>query len=109
MITLKIDNSPDKRTDKEILDEINECSSSLGYLNHRTIQEDLCEIDRRLPKHGRWILHDVSCEEQYECSCCHWKFIEENNIGCDLWKYCPECGARMDQKLRFSSLGEDME
>lgn len=38
----------DERNDFEILDEINRESASLNYLSHRTIQEDLCELERRL-------------------------------------------------------------
>ena len=53
--------------------------------------------------HGEWLKtqaplgwHDVDC---VECSACHDSWIANEDYGLDFvdfWKYCPNCGARMD-------------
>ena len=48
--------------------------------------------------HAHWDVFD-ECENAYECSKCHDAFIllegnpEENN-----YQFCPNCGAKMDEK-----------
>lgn len=37
----------DNRSLREILDELNNISHGLGYILHRTVQEDIAEIWRR--------------------------------------------------------------
>ena len=37
----------DSRSLREILDELNNISHGLGYILHRTVQEDIAEIWRR--------------------------------------------------------------
>lgn len=58
-------------------------------------------VDAEPVRHGKWIW--LSCtydrvprEKEYECSECHHKTIVH---GYDIpWeKYCPNCGARMDE------------
>lgn len=53
--------------------------------------------------HGHWLKteeplgwHEVEC---IECSACHENWIADEDYGldfADFWKYCPNCGARMD-------------
>lgn len=51
------------------------------------------EADVATVRHGRWVLRPGTVS-RYECSCCH----------CDgaayfkFFSYCPDCGARMDEK-----------
>ena len=51
-------------------------------------------------KHGEWIdLHDenVLYEQTYKCSVCgEWFVIEAGTPKENGYKYCPNCGARMD-------------
>ena len=51
-------------------------------------------------KHGEWIdLHDenVLYEQTYKCSACgEWFVIEAGTPKENGYKYCPNCGARMD-------------
>ena len=44
---LVISNEEDKRSLKEILDDINEVASTMGYVAHMAIIEDISEIWRR--------------------------------------------------------------
>ena len=54
-------------------------------------------------RHGRWLKteeplgwQEVDC---IECSACHESWIADEDYGldfADFWKYCPNCGARMD-------------
>ena len=62
-----------------------------------------CEIvpaDVAEVKHGEWIdLHDenVLYEQTYKCSACgEWFVIEAGTPKENGYKYCPNCGARMD-------------
>lgn len=41
--------------------------------------------------HGRWIYHDDDYYPWLECAECHWEYS-----GLKRYRYCPECGARMD-------------
>ena len=53
--------------------------------------------------HGQWMKteeplgwQEVDC---IECSACHESWIADEDYGlefADYWKYCPNCGARMD-------------
>ena len=41
--------------------------------------------------HGRWIEHRPNV---YECTACHTWY--SNYGGNEEWRYCPNCGAKMD-------------
>lgn len=56
---------------------------------------DLIEIEE--PKRGKWIPYKwyidkehTSWTDEVKCSICGYKYGEAD------WKYCPECGARME-------------
>lgn len=64
---------------------------------------DLVEV-----KHGEWLQtkeplgwQDLDC---VECSICHESFICDEDFGYEdfkeLWKYCPNCGAKMDRERK---------
>lgn len=66
-------------------------------------KENLVEV-----KHGYWKQtqeplgwQDLDC---VECSICHESFICDEDFGYEdfkeLWKYCPNCGAKMDGERR---------
>jgi DNA-directed RNA polymerase subunit RPC12/RpoP len=51
-------------------------------------------------KHGEWIeFEDNILDTLYQCSVCKEEFVLiEGTPSENLWKYCPNCGARMDGK-----------
>ena len=65
------------------------------------ITTDVVEV-----RHGEWVKtqepmgwKDVDC---IECSSCHESWVMDNDLCLDDykdgWKYCPNCGAKMDGK-----------
>ena len=57
-------------------------------------------------RHGKWLKteepmgwHDVDC---IECSACHGSWVIADDVSfedyVEGWKYCPNCGAKMDGK-----------
>ena len=63
------------------------------------VYSDMCGTINRVPpvtpkqRTGKWELTDD--EQNYRCSCCknHWISASEYF---DVWKYCPNCGAKME-------------
>ena len=63
--------------------------------NFKFMIADAPTVEAEPVKHGRWIWNDAG---YYECSNC--EYIDSNNIIDilnDEYKYCPNCGARMDE------------
>ena len=53
--------------------------------------------------HGDWIIteDDWNGEVIYECSVCREAFVTLDEAPMEnLWKYCPNCGAKMDAERR---------
>ena len=49
-------------------------------------------------KHGRWIEQEADMDTIYECSVCGEPFVTLEGTPADnLWNYCPNCGAKMDE------------
>lgn len=46
-------------------------------------------------KHGEWIW---KTEDKYKCSHCHYATRVDEVMGIPQYKYCPNCGAKMDVK-----------
>lgn len=67
--------------------------------------EDILEIVERQPaadvvevRHGRWIEQEADMDTIYECSVCGEPFVTIDGTPADnLWHYCPNCGAKMDE------------
>lgn len=60
------------------------------------IKDDTKETDR---KHGHWFALDECANEGVYCSVCHKKVYKLNYANQKLKsKYCPNCGAIMDEK-----------
>lgn len=51
-------------------------------------------------KHGEWVMADVIEDEwvRYRCSECNYTTDSYYKEKCDLHRYCPNCGAKMDGK-----------
>ena len=89
----------------EDFDEWCDTTGALGkgtsyYYEARSCIEDVPTADVAEVKHGEWIdLHDenVLYEQTYKCSACgEWFVIEAGTPKENGYKYCPNCGARMD-------------
>ena len=49
-------------------------------------------------RHGRWIEQEADMDTIYECSVCGEPFVTLEGTPADnLWNYCPNCGAKMDE------------
>lgn len=54
-------------------------------------------IDAEPIKHGKWIERDDQMfENVFDCSCCNESFVIEDALQIDGYKYCVNCGAKMD-------------
>ena len=62
-----------------------------------TKEEILKKFFEYKPKTGYWIPipYELDCETDAECSLCYEKFISAMS-----YKYCPNCGARMESEAR---------
>ena len=54
--------------------------------------KDMSAADVQEVKHGRWIGKPIAGYANIRCSACGDVVIESTG----KWKYCPNCGARMD-------------
>ena len=79
--------------------------NSVTYAGMRRIKNDINDNDYELcvscahklrkwfngeeNDNGKWIIHDDEFGLTCECSSCHIETIGD-------WKYCPNCGAKMD-------------
>ena len=58
-------------------------------------------IDAEPVRHGRWSEpYQNDIWDCYECSCCGAKYDRK-------WKYCPECGAKMDLEVHDNKGGTE--
>ena len=74
-----------------------ECANR-GFCNEETgwcdDVKELYAMPTIEPKHGRWI---KLYKGNYKCSVCgDWWGCDQSEIVADM-KYCPNCGARMDE------------
>ena len=69
-------------------DEVPETKKALLAMIDNQETEDVRENVR-----GYWIGKPLAGYGKIRCSACRWVF--ENATG--SWKYCPECGAKMEQ------------
>lgn len=70
------------------------CKTIQVEMNIALIKMDWGEMGKEPVQHGKWIKTDESEEwygDVYVCSVCSYRMIEANE------KYCPNCGARMDE------------
>lgn len=59
-------------------------------------QKKYCEKEKELVEviHAKWIGKPLGGYSTVRCSSCNTSFKENNG----RWKYCPECGSKMDLK-----------
>ena len=74
-----------------------EIQEMFDWNNFTQLIDDAPTIEAEPVRHGQWILPDV-CYEDIECSVCH--AYMPLPISFDYrptYKYCPMCGAKMDE------------
>lgn len=96
----------DADTTKINLDELGETSDqridALKLLMVLCVEQTLSDaptIDAKPVRHGYWkASHDYPF--YYTCSECENCFIDEAWTYNGKWNYCPNCGAKMDEKTK---------
>jgi transcription initiation factor IIE alpha subunit len=53
-------------------------------------------VDAVPVKHGKWLPENRTMDAYWVCSCCG--FPSEAHGAFKIYKYCPNCGARMDEE-----------
>lgn len=53
--------------------------------------------------HGHWICKNVISELQITCNKCRYSYIEADSECEQRYKYCPDCGAKMDEEVKNDS------
>ena len=65
----------------------------IGYAAYSRLHDLINEIFEQ--KHGHWI-RSPGFRPDFQCSVC-----KETYVGnCRMFKFCPECGARMDEEVK---------
>ena len=73
------------------------CTSDNEYLSYRLKKAPTIEATPVV--HGRWIGRPICGNDNCRCSeCGSWHHIHANLRGEVMQKYCPNCGAQMDEK-----------
>ena len=69
------------------------------YFNVKFDIENFPNADVAPVRHGRWIGKPICGNDNCRCSeCGSWHHIHANLRGEIMQKYCPNCGAKMDEK-----------
>lgn len=53
-------------------------------------------VDAVPVRHGKWLPENRAMDAYWVCSCCG--FPSEAHGAFKIYKYCPNCGARMDEE-----------
>ena len=79
---------------KEMLENAQSISDGeyCGYCTEDINVDDIPSADVREVVHARWHGKPIAGYSTVICTNCHAVYVE--NQG--KWKYCPECGAKMD-------------
>ena len=74
------------------------CTSDNEYLSERLKKAPTIEATPVV--HGRWIGKPICGNDNCRCSeCGSWHHIHANLRGEVMQKYCPNCGAKMDEPV----------
>ena len=74
------------------------CTSDNEYLSYRLKKAPT--IEAKPVVHGRWIGKTICGNDNCRCSeCGSWHHIHANLRGEVMQKYCPNCGAKMDETV----------
>lgn len=82
------------------LDDSGEFRPAGAVIFCRGIVNKMPTIDAEPVRHGRWTKSedDWNCMTTITCSECHeeWCFETEEDVSLLNYRYCPNCGAKMD-------------
>lgn len=101
----KIQYEGEELTIKELVGKLEYLKGSQEYLKWVVVEreKEIALLKRQLAeaqaaKHGRWIYDERTTNTllKLTCSKCGWWTINQPVNG--LYNYCPECGAKMDDK-----------
>ena len=85
--------------DDDFIITVDEARKIIG-IDGETIEALQAEVERlqaRLPKRGEWEREmDVNDEPFYQCSVCGECFDFNRDSTHEVFKYCPDCGAKME-------------
>lgn len=90
--------------DKDMLIEIlgvmqGLCDTKAALIQNSKIWQqvkDLPTVDAVPVRHGKWLPENRTMDAYWVCSCCG--FPSEAHGAFKIYKYCPNCGARMDEE-----------
>lgn len=79
------------------------------YAKLLSVVNDAPTVDAEPVRHGRWIEGNNFHWYYNSCSCCGYtRTTDIKSNGWNQWKYCPMCGAKMDES-KEQSKGETKE
>ena len=83
---------------EDLIFEIDKTPTTIGFLSVDYIKEMIDGLPSKVVppvKHGRWIV----IQDHGDCICnvCAAFYKDNGQTIPDNWKYCPNCGARMDE------------
>ena len=73
---------------------------AVGWNEAVAMIENAPTVDAEPVQHGKWIAVEVEYinDTLYKCSECHEDFVTIDGMpGQNLYKYCPNCGAKMEE------------
>ncbi len=82
----------------EVDDGRNVWNSGL-WIRYKIFEEairDAPTIDAEPVRHGKWLPENRTMDAYWVCSCCG--FPSEAHGAFKIYKFCPNCGARMDEE-----------
>lgn len=92
-----LDASPLLQTNKKIIQEIRHIRRELDkIISKYEPDENVAKHEDYQGRHGKW-LPDRTMHVYWICSCCG--FPSEASGAFKLYKYCPNCGAKMDEEM----------
>lgn len=71
------------------------CGTGYQHVAMREI-DFMPTIDAVPIRHGKWLPENRTMDAFWVCSCCG--FPSEAHGAFKIYKYCPNCGARMDEE-----------
>lgn len=74
-------------------DEFRACTIKTMKMIILDMIDDAPTADATPVVHGHWIGKPLAGYSTVKCSACGSAFVENNG----KWKYCPDCGAKMDE------------
>ena len=82
---------------KELIEKIDLNFGAVSRYSVKHILATAPKVDAVEVVHGRWErFEEISGNIGVSCSACGWKDYRHGRFKCNLFHYCPNCGAKMD-------------